>query len=270
MSKQANGGDNIFKRIWTWFKNTAWIQPLLIVGIIFGIIFSIPAISTAINDARERRASANNFYAEYQLSLEGGPESEAQKFIDALATGETAEYGEKFFFMVVQETCGDCENARDALELIVDEYKKDFDNGEFKLYTIFADEDTDNDWEEFNEVAKNAFDSFLRRGENPSFFEDVADRVRDSGYYLNHNLGTSSIEAADDVLERITADSIEGDLAFNTPTIFLYDATDEVGNYGITDAFITVEGSSKYERADTLVDCWNHENKFETDDLIIE
>jgi len=83
-------------------------------------------------------------------------------------------------------------------------------------------------------------------------------------------LGTDSISAADEVLDRITADSIEGDVAFNTPTIFLYDASDEVGNYGITDAFISVEGSGKYEQAETLVDCWNHKNKFETDDLIIE
>ncbi|MGI6714106.1 MAG: hypothetical protein ACOX3K_03545 [Bacilli bacterium] len=270
MSRKMTNGDNIFKRIWTWFKNTAWIQPLIIVALIFGIIFSIPAITGAINKAREKRDSANKFYETYQLSLKGGKDSEAQKFIDALATGETGEYGEKFFFVVVQEVCSDCEKARDAFELIIKDYKSDLKNGEFKLYTVFADEDTEKDWEDDGEVAANAFDSLLRRGENPAFFEDVADRVRDSGYYLNHNLGTESISAADNVLERITADSIEGDLSFTTPTFFLYDATDEVGNYGITDAFITVEGNSKYEKAQTLVDCWNHENDFHTDDLIIQ
>ena len=35
-----------FVKIWDWIKETAWIQPLLIVGIVFGIIFSIsPLVS---------------------------------------------------------------------------------------------------------------------------------------------------------------------------------------------------------------------------------
>ena len=34
-----------FARIGRWIRDTAWIQPLLIVGGIFGIIFSIPYIT---------------------------------------------------------------------------------------------------------------------------------------------------------------------------------------------------------------------------------
>ena len=34
-----------FVAIWRWIKETAWVQPLLIVGIIFAIIFSIPSIT---------------------------------------------------------------------------------------------------------------------------------------------------------------------------------------------------------------------------------
>lgn len=270
MSKKMTNGDNIFKRIWNWFKNTAWIQPLIIVALIFGIIFSIPAITGAINDAKAKRESANKFYENYQLSLRGGKDSEAQKFIDAMANGETGEYGEKFFFVVVQEICSDCENARDAFELLLKSYKSDLKNGEFKLYTIFADEDTDKDYEEDGEIAANAFESLLRRGDNPAFFEDAADRVRDSGYFLDHNLGAESPTAADNILARITSNSIEGDLSFTTPTFFLYDATDEVGNYGITDAFITIKGGSKYERAQTLVDCWNHEDDFYSEHLDLQ
>jgi hypothetical protein len=33
---------DFFVRIWRWIKETAWVQPLLIVGAIFAIIFSIP------------------------------------------------------------------------------------------------------------------------------------------------------------------------------------------------------------------------------------
>lgn len=35
-----------FIKLWTWIKETAWVQPLLIVGIIFAIIFSIPSITS--------------------------------------------------------------------------------------------------------------------------------------------------------------------------------------------------------------------------------
>ena len=35
-----------FKKIWDWIKQTAWIQPLLIVGIIFGVIFIVVVVAT--------------------------------------------------------------------------------------------------------------------------------------------------------------------------------------------------------------------------------
>ena len=41
-----------FVKIGRWIANTAWVQPLLIVGGIFGIIFSIPYIKKAIEDAQ--------------------------------------------------------------------------------------------------------------------------------------------------------------------------------------------------------------------------
>lgn len=34
-----------FKSIWEWIKNTAWIQPVLIVAIVFAIVFSVSANS---------------------------------------------------------------------------------------------------------------------------------------------------------------------------------------------------------------------------------
>ncbi len=46
---KAIGG--FFKKIWEWIRQTAWVQPLLIVGIIFGLIFSINPIISAIQSA---------------------------------------------------------------------------------------------------------------------------------------------------------------------------------------------------------------------------
>ena len=34
-----------FVALWRWIKETAWVQPLLIVGCIFAVIFSIPCLN---------------------------------------------------------------------------------------------------------------------------------------------------------------------------------------------------------------------------------
>ena len=35
-----------FARFWRWIRETAWVQPLLIVGSLFAVIFSIPKFTT--------------------------------------------------------------------------------------------------------------------------------------------------------------------------------------------------------------------------------
>lgn len=50
MKKVLHAIGSFFSKIFNWIKNTAWIQPLLIVGIIFGIIMSIKPISKWISD----------------------------------------------------------------------------------------------------------------------------------------------------------------------------------------------------------------------------
>lgn len=55
-----------FKKIWEWIKQTAWIQPLLIVAIIFGIIFSISPITEAIKEAIEAD-DTGEFYEEHNV-----------------------------------------------------------------------------------------------------------------------------------------------------------------------------------------------------------
>ena len=58
-----------FVAVGRWVKDTAWVQPLLIVGVIFGIIFSIPSISKAIQEATAE--TDIEWYALKQLSLDG-------------------------------------------------------------------------------------------------------------------------------------------------------------------------------------------------------
>jgi hypothetical protein len=57
-----------FARIWRWIKETAWIQPLLIVGAIFAVIFSIPYFSSWISSLG---IGSENYYSVHKRSLEG-------------------------------------------------------------------------------------------------------------------------------------------------------------------------------------------------------
>ena len=64
-----------FVRIWRWIKETAWVQPLLIVGAIFAVIFSIPYITEWA--ASWNQSGKGAFYSSYQLSLEGEDTADA-------------------------------------------------------------------------------------------------------------------------------------------------------------------------------------------------
>ena len=78
-----------FIAVWRWIKETAWVQPLLIVGIIFAIIFSIPSITRGIQGLVNQTESDLVYFSERQLSLEGSkvtedhaPDSAANIFFD--------------------------------------------------------------------------------------------------------------------------------------------------------------------------------------------
>ena len=57
-----------FARIGRWIKETAWVQPLLIVGGIFAIIFSIPYIVKGVSSWFDQKGTASeNFYSKFQV-----------------------------------------------------------------------------------------------------------------------------------------------------------------------------------------------------------
>lgn len=67
MDKLFKAIGNFFKKIWEWIKSTAWIQPLLIVSVIFGIIFSINPIVNAIKSAASSDKTGE-FYSDKALN----------------------------------------------------------------------------------------------------------------------------------------------------------------------------------------------------------
>lgn len=54
-----------FKAIWDWIKTTAWIQPLLIVALVFGVIFSISPL-TELFKSWSNSDTAGEFYKDHR------------------------------------------------------------------------------------------------------------------------------------------------------------------------------------------------------------
>ena len=65
-----------FARIGRWIRDTAWVQPLLIVGDIFAIIFSIPYITKWVQSWFDSSNAAQSFFSEYKLTLDDSEKGE--------------------------------------------------------------------------------------------------------------------------------------------------------------------------------------------------
>lgn len=248
-----------FAKIGRWIRDTAWVQPLLIVGGIFAIIFSIPYIINWVEgwfDVNEAVA----YYNKFDLSIDGknSKGDELISYLEKASRGEATEadkkkFGDKFFVTFVSET-GDNADYYQAYEIFASESKKQnikLDSGSFKLYTIYIDELDNEDKKCFNESS----DNFFARHE--VFFEHTQSLV-DSHYAENY--GRSAYEAA--------LGNVADPDALSANTCFLVDFTDKApeytNKYGVSEIFFAVNGSDKYNKAYFLRDCWNHAGDFAT------
>lgn len=107
-----------FKKLAAYIKNTAWIQPILIVIVIFVILFSLNPLTNAIKKGWTNLTSVNKMetitYQEYVEKVNAGTEK----------------------FVVVFTTKGDeiCADLYDSINEFLkgDSYK----NGDFKVYNV--------------------------------------------------------------------------------------------------------------------------------------
>ena len=249
-----------FKKIWDWIRQTAWIQPLLIVGVIFGVIFSIPSIVKAVQNGKRDKATYAAYYHNYKYSLEGGAESKADTLTDDLYEvirdnskvddfkSKHGDLGDKFFLAYVEKDCTPCENAKEAFA----KYEKE--NSDFHLVTIFTDDETSE-----SEESKSAFGKYLDR--HLDFFAEVGSIAYETDYFKNGYISDADGSALHGF--------IDADLeTFEAPSILfvelsLSDAEVTRGySVGVTEIMFGVDGESKGERTRTLDDCWNHTGKF--------
>lgn len=252
---------NFFVKIWRWIKNTAWIQPLLIVGLIFAIIFSITPIYNGFKDLNEKKNSPDAYYRQFKVSLKGGENSDAQKLLDEIYDNENYENvnsleGQKFFLAFIQSKnrCSHCDAAQEGFKKLQSYKKEELGGYEFKLKTIFVDEETNKDWQKddnkIDDECKSAFDALLVR--NQLYFEEYAGVAQASDYFLNNGIDESTIEK----IEEANVDT------FLTPTILLVDFTKDAPTQGVQTAFIEVKGTNSVTKANFLKDAWLYEGDF--------
>lgn len=108
---------DFFKKIGAYIKNTAWIQPILIVIVIFVILFSLNPLTSAIKKGWTNLTSVNKMET-----------ITYQEYVEKVSTGE------KFVVVFTEkgnETCADLYDSMNEF-LKTDAYK----NGDFKVYNV--------------------------------------------------------------------------------------------------------------------------------------
>lgn len=263
-----------FIKLWNWIKETAWIQPLLIVGIVFGIIFSISPIVKACST--EDTEKEYTFYADREQSLENvftdvdnceavnlltniynAQSLVEEKTYDSTEAQEAIEKlpAEKFFLMFYSKDCEACKNSSDAFEYLVENwgegyFKSKTDTQEkFEMYTINTLQEVKNK-EDKDEVA---FPELLENV--PEFFENAGAEIRQSPYYINGKIDNTNLTNFSDANQD----------AFPVPTLLLIDFTSAEAR-GYQQLTFTIPGKNgdtgAASKAMTLMDCWNGAEDF--------
>jgi len=264
-----------FTKFWRWIKDTAWVQPLLIVGAIFAIIFSISKFTTWFGTMAT--GGSASYFTSFRASLENegkdGIDTEADKlttmiqkhsFADygsydeaqAAMADDIAIYGQKFFFIFVESDCDGCTKAEEAFKVLEDGWNTStwsVDDGlPFRVHAIFSDEISTNDSTYELDDDQVAFYRYATKFYENDFWAQAAEQLEQAPYKENKNIDKTKY----DDLAMGKADE------WLTPSIFLVDFTKaafEDGRFGISEVlFGFTSGDSDYTRASLLQDMWNH------------
>ena len=253
-----------FARIGRWIRDTAWIQPLLIVGGIFGIIFSIPYITNWVKSWFEEGNTATAYYKKTKLTWKGIENGNSQvdglfKYLenpDEDAAGKK-KFGDKFFVAFVQEDCAGCESNYEGFKELQSSWNKSiFQTKEtFKMFTIFIDETNDDDEEYFTE--------YVSGDKSTCRYNDFFDAAA-----ATKNPYVDNVKGGEEYYAKLAGN----DNSFESPIVVLIDlnfegdAHYEIGDFGATEIFYQISGKkdadTPFAKAQAIFDCWNHEGIF--------
>lgn len=263
---------HFFAKIGRWIASTAWVQPLLIVGGIFAIIFSIPYIKRGIEGLVNK--STDNDYAWYEahaLTLtEDGQADRLLGYLENYSAENSKkikdEFGDKFLLSFIKQNCTNCKDA-------VAGYGNAIANGYvqgFKFYTILVDK-MDDAGKEY--LAKPIY------AKHTGLFEELVEyygECDDTDYPLYRNLLTKSKSS---IVTNMKTKSSKLDAAstsdegLDTPLTFLVDLEKyDIGYYGtngITQLFYNYidfdlsDNTNEATKGMVVRDIWNYQGLFD-------
>lgn len=220
-----------FAKIGRWIASTAWVQPLLIVGGIFGIIFSIPYIKKGIEGLQVDNTDYKyEYYKERSLGLsENGKADKLLTYLENFSAEDQKsiekEFGSQFLLAFVQKKCQNCKDGVAGYKYVSSH--NSFSN-KFKLHTILVDKtNSKGDYLAKKLIEKHAdlFDEL-----SGEFGEDCED-------YPLYNNKTSIKESYTTKVKAFSGSTLSDGEGFETPTIFMVDLKGADNNYsyhGIT------------------------------------
>lgn len=289
-----------FVKIWRWIKETAWVQPLLIVGTIFAVIFSIPYITRWMQSFAGE--GNGQFFKNYDLSLQnerfvlGEVNSDADKMTQSLYeytlkayddaqtktttandyVGFTKQYGEKFFVVFYKEENTASNNIETGLKYLSEKW----DNAQ---YNMSANDDTfipfslkavntsyiaDNDNDEEIKLAgsPSAFQRYLYT--NSNLFNVAGPELYKASYQTRASVSENSYDQF--ALNNTSSSTSDPLKDFPLPCVCLVDFTQKAisqGRAGLSEILFTVSGDSDLSRATLLLNMWNHTDDYSTTNL---
>ena len=268
-----------FAKIGRWIANTAWVQPLLIVGGIFAVIFSIPYIKDAIDRAQPVPPDeAVLFYKNRAISLDGAytedgntGTSNADVLFDKLMDFTVADqqwikdnYGDKFFLTFATESCPNCKTSIDGYNTLSDNFATWGLNSSFRLYTIMMDT-TDSDG---HYLAKSLFEHH-----QPLLDDIVGEYAEYEDYPLLKNITDNQAESLRTSIEKLAKAIDDNGEGLDTPCTFMIDlsetkTTAEVSPPGVTAIFFNYTSLMKEEltpinKGTFLKYCWSYTDVFD-------
>lgn len=256
-----------FAKIGRWIRDTAWVQPLLIVGGIFAIIFSIPKIVSWAESFNEESNAAQIYFGNKEISCQGEKEklsedSVLDKYFSILENKDNKYTTKEAAFADVNETL-DLDDAQRFFVLFVD--KTESCNS---LYTglKYLEEHWQNP--EFKDILKGKFayraiyvDAVDKYDESTKLFDDAYDRhnfeTLASDLYATKFAENKHYDESDHYDSLATSAS-----GFSVGTVLYFDYTAEayegVQTFGLRSCFTSsdVSGSTEYERAQSLANAW--------------
>lgn len=231
MKKILSAIGGFFKRIWRWIAETAWIQPLLIVGLIFAVIFSIPSITRWINE----KAESSGQYAFYNSNRVKASQVLANLEDDGLLL-EYADQSEeeRFLLVIIEEDCENCKTDEAAFKYFNKNYNYDGKQEKpvMKFIYQWKDEEDDADAPSYIEL----MDKYGYTDLVDAAYQETADAN-----------GLDYTDYFEDFENRVIP----------TPCMILYEHGE------IVDAFFGAQGETTIQRAEFISDFYFHKGTFE-------